>query len=364
MTRALALLLPITLILGCQVKDGDSTPSSGSKPASRSGSRPTSGSRPFGANGRRAPAVDMTAINEATAAAKKAAKEAREVTREARKSLADLNKRLDELLRLTKTGSVGKELKNVVKDAVKNLKDNANNVNKVINFDHSAFDTLLKKYVKDGFVNYKDWKNNDLKALDVYLDRVRNCKPALLANDKHRMVFWINVYNAWTIRSMIKFYPTTSIRNHEKGKSSDGFGIWKNNPITIAGKDYHLDGIENKTLRPMGDARIHFAIVCASIGCPPLRSTAYTVKNLSAEMDANGRAFFASEGKFKADVAAKKVYLSKIFSWFDKDFGKNKNDILKYLAQFVTDPEIKKLMESGTATVEYLWYDWNINEQK
>lgn len=291
--------------------------------------------------------VDLTALHEATAKAKKSAQNARKTRQEALK-------RLDRIERLI-SALTGKRVK-----PLPDPKPKPKPTPKVVDFDHGDFDTLLKKYVKNGLVNYKAWKKNDLKPLDAYLDRARGTNPAQLASDKHRMAFWINVYNAWTLRSMLKLYPTKSILSHSLAKK--GFGIWQKNPIKINGKDQTLNDIEHKILRPMGDARIHFAIVCASIGCPPLRSGAYTADKLGPQMDESAKVFFATPSKFK--TTGNTVYLSKIFDWFKKDFGTENKAVLKALAPYVKDEAAKKLMLSGTAKVAYLDYDWSINEQK
>lgn len=335
-------------------KSSGSKPSAGSQPST--GSRPSTGSQPSSGGGG-ASYGGLEVVTQATIAAQKAAEEARKANEETNKVLAKIDKRLDQLVSLVKQGNLGKRIKDTIKDTVEET-------DKLVNFDHSGFDKLLTKYVKDGEVDYKTWKEKDLPALDEYLKQVRATDPAKLASDKHRMVFWINVYNAWTIRSMLKFYPTKSILNHTKGKAEGDFDVWKNNPININGQDYHLDGIENQILRPMGDARIHFAIVCASIGCPPLRSGVYTVKDLGPQMDASAKIFFATPSKFKVDHNTRTVYISKIFDWFKVDFGTEKQAVIKYCAQYVSDPAAKKLMLSGTANLDYLDYDWNINEQK
>lgn len=291
--------------------------------------------------------VDLTALKEATAKAKKSAQDARRLREQALQ-------RLDRIERLI-SSLTGKRLA-PLPDPQPTPKAKP----QVVKVDHSDFDALLKKYVKDGLVDYKTWKAKDLKALDAYLKRLQATDPSKLASDKHRMAFWINVYNAWTLRSMLKLYPTKSILNHSLAMK--GFGIWKKNPISINGKNRTLDEIEHKILRPMGDARIHFAIVCASIGCPPLRSGAYTANKLGEQMDESARIFFATKSKFK--VEGNTVYLSKIFDWFKSDFGTKPAEVLKSLASYAPNAEAKKLMLSGKAQISYLDYDWSINEQK
>jgi hypothetical protein len=342
MTRRYLLLcvLPLTLgLIACEIED----PNGLRQRASFQLGGASAGSRPANYT------IQLNALKEVAINARKAAMESREITAQAKKSLNRVNR----LIAALGGGEFVPEVEAAPKAKPKPML-----------FDHSGFDVLLKKYVQGGLVNYKEWKAKDLPALDAYLDSARLCKPEKLVSDKHRMVFWINVYNAWTLRSMLGFYPTTSILNHTLDKNNNTYGIWKQNPIKIAGNNYHLDGIEHQILRPMGDARIHFAIVCASGGCPPLRGEAFTVSRLNEQLDDNGRVFFSNKEKFKADLTNKSVSLSQIFKWFAKDFGADQSAVLKRLSSWVTDGEIKALMKSGKVKVKYLDYDWFINEQK
>ncbi|MCI0457686.1 MAG: DUF547 domain-containing protein, partial [Gemmataceae bacterium] len=153
--------------------------------------------------------------------------------------------------------------------------------------DHSALDTLLQKYVDDrSLVAYAKWKDNaaDLKALDQYLTRMGCVDLGKPAPRAAQLAYWINVYNALTIRGILREYPTTSIRNHTAKVS--GYNIWKDLVLWVDGKNYSLDNIEHQILRKMGEPRIHFAIVCASVGCPPLANRAYTAKDLHSQLAA------------------------------------------------------------------------------
>ncbi len=136
---------------------------------------------------------------------------------------------------------------------------------------HSLWTRLLQEYVnQQGEVDYAAWKrsNEDLKLLDRYLKQLSLGNPAVRATRSAKLAFWINAYNAVTIRGILREYPTASIRNHTA--KLFGYNIWKDLLLIVGRRPYSLEEIEHQVLRPMKDSRIHFAIVCASISCPRL----------------------------------------------------------------------------------------------
>ncbi|KKK60677.1 hypothetical protein LCGC14_3021960, partial [marine sediment metagenome] len=138
--------------------------------------------------------------------------------------------------------------------------------------DHGAWDRLLKKYVADdGLVDYAAWKNSpaDRDALADYLETLGRGDPRAKTTAAGRLAFWINAYNAVTLQGILREYPTSSIRNHTA--KVFGYNIWDDLLLRVASEDYSLNAIEHKVLRKLDEPRIHFAIVCASIGCPLLR---------------------------------------------------------------------------------------------
>ena len=120
--------------------------------------------------------------------------------------------------------------------------------------------------------------------------------------------------------------------------------------------------MEHEVLRKLGEPRIHFAIVCASIGCPRLLSEAYEAKSLDAQLTLNAKDFFADQTKFSFDANRKKVGLSPILQWFATDFGKTKADQLKFVSRFAPVAAKEVVLDSKTQ-VKYLDYDWNLNDQ-
>ena len=236
--------------------------------------------------------------------------------------------------------------------------------------DHAAWDALLRKYCDDhGFVNYQAWHRSpaDRQQLDQYLAHLSQANPTLDAMPASKFAFWINAYNAVTIQGILREYPTTSIKNHQS--IAFGYKIWDDLFLTVGGKNYSLNDIEHKVLRKMGDPRIHFAIVCASIGCPPLLNEAYAAEKIDTQLTANAKRFFADPEKFAATpqgaaLPQGELKLSKILSWFAEDFGPNQTAQLRTIAPFLPTPAAQSLANSGQARVSYLGYDWGLNEQK
>ena len=227
--------------------------------------------------------------------------------------------------------------------------------------DHAQYDRLLKQYVAlDGLVAYKQWKANDEATLDAYLGAMGEVNPDGLADNAEELAFWINVYNALTIKAILDFYPIKSIKDRVGGT----YNVWKDYKITIAGVSYSLDTIEHQILRKKNEPRIHFAIVCASYGCPPLRNEAYTGDRLNEQLAVNSQLFFSNPDHFRIDSARKTIYLSAILDWFKGDFGKDKRALLSAIKPFVADTEARGLLEQDGLKIKYADYDWRLNDQE
>ena len=220
---------------------------------------------------------------------------------------------------------------------------------------HQQWDKLLKKYVTtDGRVNYKSLQK-DKASLDDYLKTLSNNAPQSSWSENEKKAYWINAYNAFTISLVLQHYPVKSIKDI-------GGSIYKINTawdikfITIGGKKYDLNNIEHRILRKeFDDPRIHFAIVCASMSCPLLRNEAYTATELNVQLESAGKAFL--NDKTKNSITAGKAQLSKYFSWYKGDFIKKGT-----LIEFINKYSQIKLNEN--AKIDYLDYNWNLNEQQ
>ncbi|MGB3547838.1 MAG: DUF547 domain-containing protein [Saprospiraceae bacterium] len=210
--------------------------------------------------------------------------------------------------------------------------------------DHAAFDALLRKYVSSaGKVNYTGLKKEESK-LDAYLAELAESIPQSDWGRSASLAYWINAYNAFTIKRILKAYPLKSI------KDLDGGDPWSVKWITLEGKKYSLNQIENDIIRPRySEPRIHFAVNCAAVSCPPLADKAFTSANLNSLLEQRAKAFINNDryNQITADAAE----VSKVFDWYGKDFGNLRNYLNKYAT---TD------LKQG-AKIEYKEYDWALN---
>jgi len=212
--------------------------------------------------------------------------------------------------------------------------------------DHSLWDELLKKYVNDdGDVDYKGFKNNSEK-LNNYITYLSKHVPSNEWSKDEKLAYFINVYNAHTIKLIIDNYPTKSIK--------DISNPWSKNRITIGDNMYSLSDIEHNILRKMDEPRIHFVINCASISCPKLLNKAYSSENVETLLENSAKDFIADTNKNR--ISKDKVQLSKIFDWYKKDFTVH-GSLIDYINQYIS------IKIDSNAKITYLEYDWNLNEQ-
>ncbi|MEM8864301.1 MAG: DUF547 domain-containing protein, partial [Planctomycetota bacterium] len=231
--------------------------------------------------------------------------------------------------------------------------------------DHTAWDELLKQYVNDqGLVDYEGWKasGKSVTKLNDYLNNLSAVDPRQPAARESELAYWINAYNAVTVKGILEVYPTTSIRNHTA--KVWGYNIWKNLKLRYADAQINLEDIEHQVLRKRGEPRIHFAIVCASIGCPRLLNEAYVPERLDEQLSTNARHFFAQQQNFQIDRGSNTVRLSSILKWFGEDFGATKQAQLQAISPYLPSDEARAFVSQPGVRVAYLDYDWNINEQK
>ncbi len=222
---------------------------------------------------------------------------------------------------------------------------------------HEEWTNLLQKHVnKAGFVDYKGFIKDSAKLND-YLAKLSANAPANTWSKDEKFAYWINAYNAFTVKLITIHYPVKSIK--ELGAANPIIFIntaWDKKFFSIGNKSMTLNTIEFKIIKKQfADPRSHFAINCASISCPKLLDVAYEAKTLNAQLDQQGKAFLADNDKNK--VSATNPKLSSIFKWYSGDFEKGQSKI-----EFINKFSSPKL--NASAKIDYLDYNWNLNEQK
>jgi len=220
--------------------------------------------------------------------------------------------------------------------------------------DNSLYADLISKYVKDGVVDYQGFKDEE-KKLDAYLKLLEETDTSKLSRDE-QLAFYINTYNATTIKLILSAYPDIK-------SIWDLGGRFFNKPfdkevVRIEGKTISLDDLEHGIIRPrFKEPRVHFAVNCASKSCPPIISEPYEGSTLDQQLTAVTRAFLNNPEKNYLD--GKKLYVSKIFKWFKEDFD---DDVVGFFVRFA-DEELKEKLVSNSdkIKVKYLDYDWSLN---
>jgi hypothetical protein len=214
----------------------------------------------------------------------------------------------------------------------------------------------------DGFVDYTGWKQSseDVRWLDEYLAELSRADDTRDATAAQRLAFWINAYNAVTVRGILREYPTTSIQNHVARVW--GYNFWRDLKLIVGDRRYSLGEIEHAVLRRMNESRIHFAIVCASRGCPRLLNEAYSAERLEEQLSRNTLAFFADPTKCSVDAAQNELQLSPILNWFAADFGSSTPAVLKRFTDWLPE-SAQAVAQSKDVRVKYLDYDWSLNDQ-
>lgn len=208
-------------------------------------------------------------------------------------------------------------------------------------FTHTLFDRLLSKHVNtNGRVSYRGFLK-DKDVLNTYISSLATQKLSDKTK-KQQLAFWINAYNACTIQLILNNYPVKSITEIASGKP------WTTVKFKIANQSLTLDQIENEIIRPQfKEPRIHFAVNCAAISCPPLLNEAYTANKLEQQLEKQTQKFINNTTFNKLDT--NNFIASKIFEWYAEDFG----DLETYIRQY------KKLPKEVTFT--YMSYNWDLN---
>ena len=228
--------------------------------------------------------------------------------------------------------------------------------------DHGPWDRFLKAYLKtnkDGVnrVLYGRVSDADKAALHGYINRLR-LTPIEDFNRAEQMAYWINLYNALTVRLVLEYYPIKSIKEIDISSAVFG-GPWDRKLLDVRGVSLSLNDIEHRILRSIWrDPRIHYAVNCAAIGCPDLLPLAFTGANADTLLDLGGQNFI--NHRRGARVEDGRLIVSKIYAWVIEDFGGNEEGVNAHL-RYLAEPPLARVLK-GRTTIEDYEYDWGLND--
>ena len=228
--------------------------------------------------------------------------------------------------------------------------------------DHSAWNAMLGAYVTDGMVDYDAFQRDPRFA--AYLAQLGRVQAAPLSRNE-QLAYWINVYNAYTVQLLNSRKERRSIRNINKVLGVTLKSPWAEPIVNADRRMLTLDDVEHEIIRKQfKDPRIHVALVCAAMGCPPLRSEAFTADRVDAQLDDQARRFLAQRAKNRVDVKSGTVYGSPIFTWYRDDFGGTLEGVGAFWAKYLPPGPEQALVRSGKFRWVDTEYDWRINVRR
>ncbi|GAB2199453.1 DUF547 domain-containing protein [Sessilibacter sp. MAH4] len=227
--------------------------------------------------------------------------------------------------------------------------------------DHSKWQTVLDAYLVSNHpsginrFNYKAVSKADKSALESYINDLKNTDPREY-NLAEQKAYWINLYNALTVNLILDNYPVKSIT---KLGGFFSFGPWDKEIITIEGETLTLNNIEHGILRPIWkDNRIHYAVNCASMGCPNLSATAFTAENTEALLDQSAKDYVNHTRGVK--IEGDKMQVSSIYEWYKVDFGGTDASLIEHLKLYA-EPQLQEKLNSFSGKITDS-YDWSLNQ--
>lgn len=232
--------------------------------------------------------------------------------------------------------------------------------------DHSAWDRFLQRYVvasTDGIhrVRYAAVSRDDAGLLRVYLDDLQRTPVSTLRRDEQR-AYWTNLYNAWTLKLVLDRYPVKSILDLNLSPGLFAKGPWGAKMLKVEDETLSLDEIEHRILRPIwNDPRTHYALNCASLGCPNLPLRAFTADNLETLLEASARAYVNHLRGVRVEEDGR-LYVSSIYDWFAADFGGKDARVIEHLRQYA-----EPALAAQLAAIEKISgddYDWSLNDTR
>ncbi len=240
-------------------------------------------------------------------------------------------------------------------------------------FSHTLLDGVQQRFVDErGRVDYSGLAGNrgDLDRYYAALAAVSpDSHPIRFPDEADQLAYWINAYNAAVLVLVLEHYPIDSVKDVRRPAGAFFFprlaGFFFFQRVRLGGKTTNLYDLENKIIRKrFGEPRIHFAINCASIGCPLLPQRAFTPRDLDAALDREARRFFAQPDKLKIDHPGKRVEVSSILKWFRDDFLDDETPtLLDYVRRYVPPERQAELDRARDYELGFLEYDWGLNDQ-
>jgi hypothetical protein len=235
--------------------------------------------------------------------------------------------------------------------------------------DHSAWNRFLERYlVTDdpsgvNLVRYGEVTPEDRRALGSYLEGLQKVAVSRLNRDEQE-AYWINLYNAETVKVVLDAYPVSSITKIKLSSGLSGLfnrGPWDAKIMEIEGQKVSLNDVEHRILRPIWqDPRLHYAVNCASISCPNLQNRAFTADNINVLLEAGAREYINHPRGVSFE--GRRLVLSSIYDWFQEDFGGTEEGVLRHLRRYAT-PELAAKLEGFSGRISY-HYDWSLNDSR
>lgn len=238
--------------------------------------------------------------------------------------------------------------------------------NSTVSVDHSAWADFLRRYLVANHpsginrMRYAAVTREDKKSLQNYLDRLQGTAVSRL-NRQEQKAFWINLYNALTIKVILDHYPVASIRDIDISPGWFSNGPWDAKLLSIEGEQLSLNDIEHRILRPIWqDNRVHYAVNCASLGCPNLQTQPFTAKNMEDLLEKSAGEYINHPRGMK--IEGDKAILSSIYDWFQVDFAGNEEGVRQHLLKYA-DSERAAYLNSRQWDFSYA-YDWSLNAEE
>ncbi|MFC1845193.1 DUF547 domain-containing protein [Thermodesulfobacteriota bacterium] len=231
--------------------------------------------------------------------------------------------------------------------------------------DHSDWDLILQRYVKTSRpsginrLQYSSVREKDRNILKRYLRKMQAVNVSSL-NRSEQKAFWINLYNGLTVNIILEHYPVKSIRDIDISPGLFSNGPWDAKLLQIEGQKLSLNDIEHRILRPIWqDNRVHYAVNCASLGCPDLQPQAYIARNLDQMLDKAAQNFINHPRG--VSFAGNRLTVSSIYFWFQSDFGDSEKGIIQHLNKYLSPENLNKLRILRNSSIKHQ-YDWTLNE--